>query len=78
MRQHGLSGRKASIIYLVNFYGSVSTILEKRNRFCGCVFLDYQRDFGTISYITLLNIRFQTSNIDGLLYWIDIYLIKRL
>ena len=77
-KQHGFREGRSTVTNLLEFYDRVTDILQEREGWADCVFLDFQKAFDTVPHKRLLKkLEVQASVGGRVLKWIEEYLVGR-
>ena len=76
--QHGFREGRSTVTNLLEFYDKVSNILQERDGWADCIYLDFQKAFDSVPHERLLEKLDKLAGVKGdLLRWIRAYLTDR-
>ena len=76
--QHGFREGRSTVTNLLEFYDKVSNILQERDGWADCIYLDFQKAFDSVPHERLLEKLEKLAGVKGdLLRWIRAYLTDR-
>ena len=77
--QHGFREGRSTLTNLLEFYDKVSEILQERNGWADCIYLDFQKAFDSVPYERLAMKLEKMAGVGGrVLTWIKAYLQGRM